>query len=108
MFLARWIWWGLSLFPFLPIVERSPLLAATYLMFAALPAWGIPRLLKRIRDAERYEFYNRTDGGVVQFATVEEAEQHASAKEGARLGFGFLAGCWLLIVAGCGWGLGNL
>jgi len=54
---------------------------------------------KGLEELNRYEFEHRTEGGVVQFKTYEEAVAHQKSR--AKLmnpGLGFGCGCLLVLI----------
>jgi hypothetical protein len=73
-------------------------------LFLAGSAWVTWRALRTINRLDKYEFENRTDGGVVQFDSNSEAVRHKNKRMGAdslmKLGClsTFLSGAAFLIL----------
>lgn len=72
-----------------------------YSVTLALLVIGIWMLVKATRlrkELARYEFENRTDGGVVKFASFEESERHR--KRQGRIGTLVGVGMLLTLIGG--------
>jgi len=73
--------------------------------------WSSVKRKKELRELRRYEFEHRTDGGVVQFKTFEDSEEHQRRRRRAPMssGSGCLYGVGVfMIVIGIIWILFHL
>jgi hypothetical protein len=74
-------------------VAAALILLGLVLLAPACRGWSKGK--KRLRDLRKYEFEHRTAGGVVQFKTFEDSEEHARGYAATAVGGGI--GCLFMI-----------